>query len=57
MKLKDLIAILKLKDQDADVEFIVGSTDGKLIAMDISDCTPKDLNNALRVFDPKHKVK
>lgn len=52
MTLKDLIALLKTKDQSQEVEFIVCSKSGKLIAMDV-EANATDLITVLNAFGKK----
>ena len=49
IKIKELIKILKKKDQNAEVEFVVVTTDGKLVCMDIN-AAAKDMSDLLKMF-------
>lgn len=49
IRVKDLLKILKEKDQDADVEFMVVKTNGELVCMDIS-TSAKSMVDLLELF-------
>lgn len=52
MKLKQLIALLKTKPQIEDVEFIIVTKAGRIVAMDI-EANAHDIAQLLRAFGKK----
>lgn len=52
IKVKDLVKILKGKDQNADVEFVVVKTDGTMVCMDLKGQT-RAMASLLKMFGGK----
>jgi len=54
VKIKKLIEILKDKNPDDLVEFVVARTDGTIVTMDLC-ATANDMANVVKLFGPKKK--
>lgn len=52
VKIKDLVKALAAKDQNKEVEFIVCTTGGELVCMDVN-TKASDIVNILQLFGPK----
>lgn len=50
VRIKDLIKLLREKDQNKEVEFVVVSTEGHLVCMDI-EANADDLARLLKAFN------